>query len=80
MCAGQVLAKMIESVSGTGGDAQGASALKSLAFDDEEDESVSQNLDAKSSMASMDVSIGANNIRVKVRTIMKCGESHRGMH
>jgi hypothetical protein len=57
---------MLECVTGTGGDMHGSSVLKSLAFFDEEDESLSLNYDSKSAASSLDVNVGANNIRVKV--------------
>lgn len=63
----QVTTKMLECVTGTGGEMQGSSGLKSLGgYDDEEDDSISQNYDSKSAASSLDVTIGANNIRVKV--------------
>jgi E3 ubiquitin-protein ligase DOA10 len=67
----QVTTKMLECVTGTGGEMQGSNGLKNLAFDDEEDDSISQNYDSKSAASSLDVTIGANNIRVKSRRNQK---------
>lgn len=67
----QVLAKMIESVSGTGGETQGASALKALAYDDDEEDSISHNPDKQSVTGSFEMTVGTNNIRVKSRRTQK---------
>ena len=56
---------MMELVSGNSGEGGSGTALKSLNFDDDEPDSIALSLDSKIN-SSIEISAGANNIRVKV--------------